>query len=153
MGTILIYSLFLSRAKSLSKVSEKVALHQYYEKHINMDHLSFGSLGLGVPSSPNTSKVNETAPQLIHQSAKSTIYRLKERGIKVSLDPDPTQEELIRKLLHEQNISKVSALGWATHHNICDACLSCFTYLIQFNNGILTIATRLTHPILTCFGI
>ncbi len=49
-------------------------------------------------SSPNI-------PQLVYQSTSTAIYRLNDRGIKVCVHPNPSEEQIFQ-LVHEHNISK-----------------------------------------------
>ena len=77
-----------------------------------MDHqLSLGSLGLGGPSTRSitffgaSSDPAQTSPQLVYQSNGTAIYRLHDKGFKVILDRNSSNEQTIRKLLHEQNVS------------------------------------------------
>ncbi|KAL7532855.1 hypothetical protein ACHAXR_004895 [Thalassiosira sp. AJA248-18] len=71
-----------------------------------MDHLSLGSLGLGSDLLPPRHPW-VTTPHLVYQSTTTAIYRLRDTGIKVSLDPNSSSEELVHKLLREQEISRV----------------------------------------------
>lgn len=93
-----------------------------------MDQLSLGSLGLGGgPPAPSrggggpggdggdllvlaAAPPQQNTPQLVHRSGHTAIYRLYDTGFKVVLHPNPG-EELILKLLHEQNISQF--LPWS----------------------------------------
>jgi len=77
-----------------------------------MDHqLSLGSLGLGGASTRSdtsfgsSSDPSQTSPQLVYESNGTAIYRLHDKGFKVILDPNLSNEQIIRKLLHEQNVS------------------------------------------------
>ena len=67
-----------------------------------MDHLSLGS---SYPSEKDLAIGDERTPQLVYQSVTTAIYRLQETGFKVILDRNSSEEQIIRKLLQEQNIS------------------------------------------------
>ena len=84
-----------------------------------MDHLlSIGSLGLGEPSLRSNTAFGaqlepvQTTPQLVHQSSgtassRTAIYRLPDdTGLKVIVeDPNLSEEQILLKILHEQDIS------------------------------------------------
>ena len=71
--------------------------------------LSLESLGLGGPSWGDASFSEtldsvQTSPQLVHQGISTAVYRVHDKGFKVILQPQPT-EESVHRLLNEKRIS------------------------------------------------
>ena len=58
-----------------------------------------------VPLSPSTAR-SDDSPQLIYQSDRTAIYRLRDAGFKVIIEPNPSDERHL-KLLHEQHVSNL----------------------------------------------
>ena len=67
-----------------------------------MDLSCFGQTSQTIDDSSDTTGT----PQLVYQSNSTAIYRLKDKGIKVLVDPNPSEEHIC-KLLHEHNISQL----------------------------------------------
>lgn len=92
-----------------------------------MDHLSsLNALSLesGRPPRSNnnafldsSSDLSLAAPQLVYQSNRTAIYRLNDTGFKVILDPDPSEEPIL-KMIHEQNISNYLPASCRKRHVI-----------------------------------
>lgn len=77
-----------------------------------MDLSCFGQTSTGSSSidddsgdATDTATAGESTPQLVYQSNSTAIYRLKDKGIKVLVATNPSEEQILQ-LVHEHNISK-----------------------------------------------
>ena len=69
-----------------------------------MDHLSLGRSSPDLLAIGNGGGNDDEAPQLVYQGERAAVYRLRDKGFKVIVDPSPSDEQILR-LVHEQHIS------------------------------------------------
>ena len=70
-----------------------------------MEQLSLGQSSPGAAAIEHGCGSDVKAPELVHQSDRTLVYRLKDKGFKVPIDPSPLEEQ-IERLAHEQYVSK-----------------------------------------------
>lgn len=80
-----------------------------------MDLSCFGQTNQALDDSVDASEANveedeEGEPQLVYQSNNTAIYRVHDKGIKVIVSPNPSEEQILQ-LVHELNISKFLPAG------------------------------------------
>ena len=86
--------------------------HVYERPEYKQCTMDISSLAITPPSGAEaTAEVGDNfrndvaTPQLVYQSNVTAVYRLQDKGIKVLVSPNVTEEQILR-LVHEQDISK-----------------------------------------------